>query len=318
MAPTRTSRRIGFVLMAWLAADPTIAAGQDELARAKTLYASAAYDEALAVLDSLPHESSDGSATEAAQYRVFCLLALDRTGEARKAIEDIVNADPSYRPSDTQTSPRIRNVFQEVRRTFLPVLVQRRYAEAKAAFDRKDARAATEFDRVLALLDDPDLPSAAALADLRTVATGFRDLTKAVVLAAPAGEPLAPAARAVAGPVPSDAQTAVAALPAGRPAAPGKAPQGTPIVPPVALFQPLPPWSPPKNNERPRDFAGTLEVVIDESGNVASVRLPKSVHPLYDAELLKMARTWKFKPGTLNGSPTAYTKILEIQLHSPQ
>ena len=72
MAPTHTSRRIVFVLMAWLAADPTIAADQDELGRAKTLYASAAYDEALAVLESLPNESSEGSTSEAAQYREIC------------------------------------------------------------------------------------------------------------------------------------------------------------------------------------------------------------------------------------------------------
>jgi TonB family protein len=86
----------------------------------------------------------------------------------------------------------------------------------------------------------------------------------------------------------------------------------------VALFQPLPPWSPPKHVEWQREFNGTLEVVIDEFGDVASVTLSKSVHPLYDAELLKLARTWKFKPAMQNGLSIRYVKILEIQLRPPR
>src|SRR4051812_18162195 len=105
------------ILPMWAMAD------QDPLAGAKNLYLSAAYDEALAAFDRLQHESANGEAGEAAQYRVFCLIALQRSDEARRAIEAIVNADPFYRPSDTQTSPRIRSVFQDVRRALLPVVV---------------------------------------------------------------------------------------------------------------------------------------------------------------------------------------------------
>ena len=319
MTPTRTSHRIAFVLIAWLIIQPTGAANEDALARAKSLYLSAAYDEALALLDSLQNESSSGVATEAAQYRVFCLLALERSGEARRAIEEIVNADPFYGPSDNQTSPRIRTVFQEVRRALLPEVVQRSYAEAKAAFDRKDPQAVEQFDRVLALLDDPDFRGAGSLSDLRTVVSGFRDLSQAVASMPPVGNVSATAAGRAGSPIDGTLQPAALDAPAVRSGASSTASHGAATVtPPVALFQPLPPWSPPKNVEWPREFEGTLEVVIDESGNVTSATLSKSIHRLYDAELLKVARTWKFKPAEQNGVPIRFAKILEIHLRPPR
>ena len=162
MTATRTSYGIVLALSTALLLPATAAADQDPLAGAKNLYLSAAYDEALAAFDRLQHDSPNGEAGEAAQYRVFCLIALQRGDEARRAIEAIVNADPFYRPSDTQTSPRIRTVYQDVRRALLPAVVQRSYADARAAFDKKDPKAAAQFDRLLALLDDPDMKGTAA------------------------------------------------------------------------------------------------------------------------------------------------------------
>src|SRR5438094_10126933 len=87
-----TVRRMTRRVVVALALDVLIAASdvaaQDPLARAKDLYASAAYDEALAVLDQL--DSSPANAVEAGQYRAFCLLALGRSDEGRKAIAGIV------------------------------------------------------------------------------------------------------------------------------------------------------------------------------------------------------------------------------------
>ena len=54
------------------------ASAADTLAQAKELYASAAYDEALAVLDRLQGAAMVSETTSIAEYRVFCLLALDR------------------------------------------------------------------------------------------------------------------------------------------------------------------------------------------------------------------------------------------------
>src|ERR687887_2583667 len=156
------------------------ASGKDPVVAARELYASARYDEALAVLDDLkPTETtslSDRRSIE--QYRSLCLLALGREAEAEGAIGAVVTADPSYQPSETEASPRVRAAFSEVRRRLLPDIATSRYTEAKAAYDRKDyAGAVQQFRRVLALLDDRDMGG--RLGDLRVVASGFLDLSVA-------------------------------------------------------------------------------------------------------------------------------------------
>ena len=110
---------------------------------------------------------------------MFCLLALDRRKEAEEAIELIIKVNPFYQPSDTQVSPRIVAVFQDVRRSLLPAVLQRFYTDAKAAYGRRIPGATAQFDRVLALLAELDASRSPALADLHAAATGFRDLSKA-------------------------------------------------------------------------------------------------------------------------------------------
>ncbi len=308
-----TSRRIRdrapvacLAVLAWLfvAGRATFAQSAGDaaqaLARAKELYLSASYDEALSVLDGVQDETSTGAAIEIAQYRVFCLMALARGDEAKKAIESMVAVDPFYRMPDALTPPRIRTAYQETRRAMLPLLVQRRYADAKTAYDKKDPRAVDQFDKVLALLDDPDLKGGPAMADLRTVASGFRDLAKA----ASAPPPVPPPAPAAPPPPPE-----IVAQPR-RAAAP---PAGNEIVPPVTLSQPLPRWTPAPPFDR-MTYRGSVVVLVNEQGNVEAVTIQKSIHPVYDRDLLKIARTWKFKPATRNGVPTEYEKAVEIEL----
>ena len=284
---------------------------EDALARAKDLYLSAAYDEALVVLEQLKSQPAPAGGTEVEQYRVFCLLALERSDEARKAIADIVTADPFYRPSDTQTSPRIRAVFDETRKALLPGLVQRTYAEAKASFEKKDPKALSQFELVLALLDDPDLKGAPQLADLRTVVSGFRDLSKAM-----AGVPPPAAPKPVEAPAPAQtADSAAAQAATVVDPSPDRVPDVSPgFTPPVVISQPIPRWVPPNTVDRRSGFKGLIEVTIDENGNVTSATLQQSVHPLYDEKLLAMARTWKYKPAMRNGVPTSSLKVVEIQL----
>src|SRR4029079_18988308 len=99
-------------------------------------------------------------------YRLFCLLALERTDEARAAIKAMLEADPYHRLSETQASPRMLATFHATRQAVLPDIVQHLYATAKALFEHHDPGAAASFDRLLALLDDPDLKEA-RLSDLR-------------------------------------------------------------------------------------------------------------------------------------------------------
>jgi TonB family protein len=87
--------------------------------------------------------------------------------------------------------------------------------------------------------------------------------------------------------------------------------------PAVVLSQPMPRWqlSP---SIRGREYKGTLEIMIDERGDVVSATLRDSIYPVFDEELLRLARTWKFKPATLNGVPTKFVKLMQIQLVAPK
>src|SRR5437016_7124816 len=141
---------------AFVAVAATSAFAQDSLNAARDLYASAAYEDALAVLNRLrnaDHSADDARSIE--QYRAFCLLALGRSDEAERAIEAVVVAQPAYHPSESEVSPRLRATFSDVRRRMLPGIIQDRYAQAKTAFDRKEyAFAAQGFKQVLDVMAD--------------------------------------------------------------------------------------------------------------------------------------------------------------------
>jgi TonB family protein len=308
MKDSRTRHRLAISCVAWLAA-VAVVAGQDTLVRARELYNLASYDEALLVLNRLQPTASRTESSEIAGYQVFCLLALGRKDEAKRAIAALVRADPLYRPSEATASPKTRAAFDEVRRGLLPGIVQEMYDKAKAAYDRKEAQTAvTEFDRVLVLLDEPELAEVSHMADLRRLAAGFRDLSKAA-----AAPPVAVAAQARAPDPPAAAPPPAAADPA---------PQGPPtynpgdagVVPPVAVTRPMPSWQPRNEIDRRRDFRGVLLVLVDEMGDVISAVLGKSVHPAYDTALVEMARTWKFRPATKDGVPVRCRTTIEIRL----
>lgn len=299
MSITPTSRALVLLVAGLLAGVHMVSAGDDTLAQAKGLYASAAYDEALAVLDRLQSAAPIEDPTSIAEYRVFCLLALERRDEARKNIDRILHDNPHYAPSPDLASPRIQSVFRDVRRQALPKIVMERYAAAKAAFERKDPSSSQQFDDVLTLLNDPDLQGASALADLREVASAFRDLTKALAAAS------------------SPAQDAKLAQPPAveQPLVPDIIYTGadSDVTPPVAQSQRLPPWR-PSPNEKVQEFRGALRLLIDQTGAVVSATMPASTRPAYDQLLLRAARDWKFLPARKQGMPVRYLKLIEIRL----
>jgi tetratricopeptide (TPR) repeat protein len=288
------------VLVAGLSGSVRAASGSDDtLGHAKSLYAAAAYDEALAVLDQLQHAAAAEDSTSIAEYKVFCLLALDRRDEARQNIDGILHNNPLYRPSDDQASPRVQSIFRDVRRQSLPKIVVERYTAAKAAFERKDARAVQQFDEVLALLDDRDVDQTSTLTDLRAVASAFRDLARAVAASAP---------------------SAADARPAQLPALPQEPLQNviytvadTDVTPPVAQSQTMPMWR-PSAMESTKEFKGALRLLIDESGAVISATMPATTRAAYDQMLIRAARDWKFLPAQKQGTPVRYLKLIEIQL----
>ena len=69
-----------------LAPSPAYLGAEDSLRIAKDLYAAAAYEEALAMLNRLRDEAAAAEAGLAVdQYRAFCMFALGRTAEAESA-----------------------------------------------------------------------------------------------------------------------------------------------------------------------------------------------------------------------------------------
>jgi len=294
---------IGTLMAALVLTTTPIAAQDNDLAAARELYASAAYDDALAMLNRLragDHPASQSSMID--QYRAFCLLALGRTDEAEQAIEAVVAAEPSYHPSEREVAPRIRAAFVEVRRRMLPVIIQQKYAAAKAAFDRKEyVAAASGFSQVLVTLADPDLSSDAArppLSDVRQLAVGFEELS----------------ARAAAPPPPTPPAPAVQAPP---PPPPAPAPPAPPrvytaddrtVVPPSIVVQTLPSF----RGTTPVERVGRIEVVIDETGAVESAIMVASVNNAYDKQAIAAARMWRYTPATVNGRPVKFRKVVQI------
>ena len=300
-----TSARLSFVLttIAWLVVASIADAREATIDRVKDLYRSAAYEEALAALDELSNGAGTAGLAEAREYRLLCLIALDRRAELREAIASMVTADPSYQLS--QGSPRVRMMFKDVRQSLLPAIVQRAYADAKAAFDRQDPQSGARFDRVLALLDDPDLAGVTVLSDLRTVAAAFRDLSKALAQRPEAATTTGPAI------APGTSQTASGpGLPMYREPEPD-------VVLPEALSQSLPRWVLPPGlpGQEPREWQGTVEIVIDEKGDVVSATLQRSFHPTYDAQLIKAAMSWKYRPARKNGVPVRFLKLVYVHLN---
>jgi TonB family protein len=312
-------RRSSLLATILLLAVSAIAAASDELARAKDLYRSASYDEALVALDQVARETSGAALVETNELRLFCLIALDRKNEARVAIESMVTSDPFYQLSADQASPRVRAMFKDIRQSLLPGIVQREYAAAKTAFDKQEPGSAGQFERVLNLLDDPLLTPAPAFTDLRTVASGFRDLAKARV-PKPEPPPAAPQTQAtpVVANVPAPTPPAVSndrpAVSSARSVPTVYREGDADVVPPVALKQTLPQWVVPTGTRAGAwQPDGVLEITIDESGNVANAVLRKPFNASYDALLLKAAMAWKYEPARKAGVPVRFVRNVAIR-----
>jgi TonB family protein len=275
----------------------------DTLETVRQLYASAEYESALLALERLPAEDEAEAAIEQHRYRALCLMALGRTAEAEAVIEQVIVMDPGHQ-ADEQDPPRVRSTYAAVRARVLPLVARAAYADGKAAYDRRDYDAATSgFTRAVELIDllesgDP------GLGDLRTLATGFLDLSRAAATPAP---PAAPPEAAPTPPPPPSATPAPAADPApDRDAA---------STPPVVVAQELPPWNPAAfGSQFQSEFRGAIEVTIDERGAVTAARIVEPVHPAYDLELLEAAHRWRYEPARSGGQPVTSIKRVDVVL----
>ena len=300
MRATRTAIVVAILLLVGTRVDA------QSLDAAKELYASAEYDRSLAMLDtlkSMEHTREELQALEL--YRVLCLVATGKEADARGIIEGLVTKDPLYRPS-SDLPPRVRSTYSETRKKMLPSAAQSAYQEAKAAFDFKDYSTAERgFALVLQVLSDPDVEAAASrspLADIRTLATGFHELS-----AKAAAPPPETAARVL------PQAPVVPELPAAAP--PPRAPKvysssDVNVVPPIALNQQIPPF----RGQVREAQSGVLEVLIDAMGGVESASMVASINPQYDRAAVGAAKLWSYQPARLDGVPVKFLKRIQVNL----
>lgn len=300
---------LSLMLWTFVAQEPIQAGGSDSnFMTAKQLYAAGNYEEALSRLTTA---TAEGGAAEVNQYKALCLLALGRTAEAERSLEDLVTQRPLFKMSESDVSPRVVAMFHDVRKRLLPAATRDLYARARTNYDQKlYSRAANEFKEVLQLLGDPDLgKDGAALADLKMIAEGFLKLAEVEVAAAVKAEMDAAAA---------------AQAPAPEAVKPPPPPPTGPriytdadkdVTPPVDVgSRTLPEWKPPAGAAGQFEYRGVLRLLIDEQGKVEQAALVQKVMDSYDPLLLAAARSWTFRPARRNGQPVKYQKVIGITL----
>jgi tetratricopeptide (TPR) repeat protein len=293
-----------FLLTAAAPAARASEAGNATLVNAQGLYEQAAYEQALTLLDGLDPKASasldEGQTIR--RYRALCLMALGRSDDARRAIEDMVRADPAA-GVDEELPPRLQGLVTEVRAGVVRDLVRQGYERGRDLYGRQEyAGAAAEFTRVIALLDDRtlELTKEPSLADMRLLADGFLRLSNA-----------APPATSVPGSTP-----VVESPPAPQAVVqnePGRS-SGAAFVPPVPIVQDVPPFPRSAGAGFMARDEGDLDVDVGADGRVVAARVVSPIHPVYDLMLAAAAKTWKYQPARRNGEPVPYTKRVHIVL----
>ncbi len=271
------------------AADPA-------LEQAKTLYASASFEDALAAISRV--DAAESADPEVLLYKALCLLALGRPQEASVATRTLVSVTPLFTPDTTDLPPRFQTLWLDTRKTILPGVAREAFSSARVRYQAKEyAPALEQFQAVLSLTNDPTWKDSAEANDLRTLASGFMDLAQAAIPkpAPPAPEPVV-----------------VAAPPPPPPPAP------VIIEPAVAIRQDMPRWSPPNRMIATQNFDGAVRVVIDETGRVTEATIVRPTHVSYDTMLLRAARSWTYRPATRNGQPIASEKVVDVHLAGTQ
>ena len=277
-------------------------AAQETLAAAKDLYAAAAYEDALKVLARM----EDPQQVENAKYQAFCLIALDRHAEAEGVIERMLEADPLFAPDREEASPRVQETFERVRAQVAPRLARTLYADAKAAFERKEHdRALEKFELLLQIIERAGESEDTMLGEFKLLAGGFVQLARAAVTAK--APPASSASNGSAATVPAPTASTPAA-PAGPAAAEG------PFVPAVPIEEVFPPWNPIGFAGRGHQFSGVIRVRISAAGLVESAEIVKPIHPSYDQQLVRAAADWKYQPARRGGAPVQSERLVAVHL----
>ena len=161
---------------------PAVAADQEMLASAKSLYESASYEAALSEFSAIQtSELADTVDT----YKALCLLGLGRVRDAEQALELVVTRQPLLVLNDAEYSPRVVALFREVRKKALPAAAQQLYMAARTDYENKKYdMAAAGFKQALQVIAEigPDSQTT-TLADLKELSSGFATLADAKIAA---------------------------------------------------------------------------------------------------------------------------------------
>lgn len=278
----------------------SLLSGGGDLDAVRELYASAAFDDALARLERLDTNAlTPDERVVVHQYKAACLFALGRTANAEQAMEALIRSAPEFPADRIDGSPRLRARFDAVRTRVLPQVLQELYGAARRAYAEKTPDAAAQLERVRKLLDEAPLregPSAETFADLRMVVDGLLELTRARNA------------------VPKIAATA----PAAEPARNLFTAADTDVLAPKILRQTIP--KPPTSSIPGLSFAGsaTIQVTVGADGRVERVGITQSLHPVYDAMLKDAAKSWRYEPARRNGTPVRYVKTVMVKVVDPE
>jgi hypothetical protein len=301
-------RRFLVVLIGWLLVTRAATAGvpDDPLADVERLYASAAFEDALAALGRV---SEQVDPNEVDEYRALCFLGLNRTQDAEEAVERLVMRHRSTRYDLDNRPPKFVSLYRAVKKRTLPAAAMALYSSATASFEGGQfLSAAAQFKELLDLLSDPE--EAGRLSDMRVLAAGFSKLSEQRMAEA---NPPAP---------PPQPVTTLPALYLA-PNSTRVTPQGSRVVydaddldviPPMIIDQRMPAWIPPNPAFAYRMFRGILEVIVDEAGAVESRTMSEPAFPSYDRELLNAAQSWKYTPAVKDGRPVKYRKVITVTL----
>jgi len=100
----------------WVSTLVAFALGQTA-AQVKELYQQGQYELVISVTDSLLRDSTAADRIEVMKYRAFALIARGRTDIARQIFNEILTRDPLATLDPRTVSPKIVNIFEEVRRS---------------------------------------------------------------------------------------------------------------------------------------------------------------------------------------------------------
>jgi tetratricopeptide (TPR) repeat protein len=281
---------------------PGVIWAQESIQVAQTLYASASYDEALALLDRLQGQQLPPEDVRSVQQsRALCLLALGRSQDAEVAIAAVANTDPLYRPDESTASPRVRTAFRDVRMRLLPGIIKSRYNAARGLYDEQRwPEAVAALREVQALAADQDLTD-----EQRKEVAEYKVLTEGFLkLAETAAAPPPP-------PAPDAQPTAAPAAPAPPAADYDRVFDSTDeaVTPPVTIRQEMPRWV---RGGIPLPGPGTIEVIISKTGAIERATIIQTMVTFYDRQVLDATKSWKYHPAQLDGRPIRFKKQIRV------